>query len=63
MDLSQPKQSQDSDDFGIEFVNTSDSDNECEFGLSRYVNLSCDFSLDNRSSTFLLASISALTAF
>ena len=31
MDLSQPKQSQDSDDFRIELVNTSDSNNKCEF--------------------------------
>jgi len=63
VDLSQSEQSEDSDNLGVEFVNTSDSDNECKFGLSRYVDLTCKFGLSIWSGTFLLASISALTAF
>jgi len=63
MDLSQSEQSQDSDDFRVEFVNTSDSHNERKFWLCRYIDLSGKFGLDIGISTFLLASISALTAF
>ena len=40
VDLSQSEDSQDSDNFGVEFVNTSDSNDECEFGLGWYVDLS-----------------------
>jgi len=63
VDLSQSEQSEDSDNLGVEFVNTSDSDNECESWLSRYVDLTCKFGLSILDGTFLLASISALTAF
>ena len=63
MNLSQSEQSQDSDDFGVEFVNTSNSNNECESGLGGYVNLSSELSLNREMYTFLLASMSALTAF
>jgi hypothetical protein len=63
VDLSQSEQSQDSDDLGVEFVNTSDSHNECESRLSGYVDLSGKFGLSVIMCTFLLASISALTAF
>ncbi len=63
MDLPQSEQSQDSDDFGVEFVNTSDSNNECESGLGGYVNLSSELGLNRLKRTFLLASMSALTAF
>ena len=41
MDLSQSEYSQDSDDLGVEFVNTSDSHNKSKFGLSGNVDLSC----------------------
>ena len=40
MDLSQSQNSENSDNFGVEFVDTSDSDNEGNFGLSWDVNLS-----------------------
>ncbi len=63
VDLSQSEQSQDSDNLWVEFVNTSDSNNECEFWLSGYVDLTCKFGLSIWSGTFLLASISVLTAF
>ena len=63
MDLSKSEQSQDSDDFRVEFVNTSDSYDESELGLSRYVNLTSKLGLNIISDTFLLALISALTAF
>ena len=63
MDLPQSEQSQDSDDLRVEFVNTSDSHNECESGLGGYVDLSGKFGLNVTICTFLLASISALTAF
>ena len=63
VDLSKSEQSQDSDDFRVEFVNTSDSYDESELGLSRYVNLTSKLGLNIISDTFLLALISALTAF
>jgi hypothetical protein len=63
MDLSQPKQSQDSDDLWVKFVNTSDSYNECKSWLSWYVDLTSKLGLNIWNGTFLLASISALTAF
>lgn len=62
VELSEPKESHDSDDFGVELVNTSDSNNKGEPGLGRYVNLSGEFSLNCLESTFLLALISALLA-
>lgn len=62
VDLSQSEYSQDSDDLGVEFVNTSDPDDKGEFGLGWYVDLSWQFSLYKMVCTFLLASISALVA-
>jgi len=63
VDLSQSEQSQDSDDFRVELVNTSDPDDECDFWLSWHIDLSCKFCLSKMEFTFLRASISALTAF
>ena len=40
VDLSQSENSEDSDDFGVEFVNTSDSHDEGKSGLGGYVDLS-----------------------
>ena len=45
MDLSESEQPEDSEDFGVEFVDTSDPDDECEFGLCRDVDLSSEFGL------------------
>lgn len=45
VELSESEESHDSDDFGVELVNTPDSDNEGESGLSRYVDLSSEFCL------------------
>lgn len=45
MDLSQSEESQNADSFGVEFVNTSDSNDECKFGLSGNVDLPCELSL------------------
>ena len=63
MELSESEESHDSDDFWVVFVNTSDSNHKCKFRLSRYVDLSSEFSLSNKKITFLLASISALLSF
>ena len=63
VDLSQSEQSEDSDDFRVEFVNTSDSYNECESWLSWYVDLTSELGLNIWIGTFLLESISALTDF
>ena len=46
MDLSESQQSQDSDDFRVKFVDTSDSYNECKFRLSRYINLTSKLGLN-----------------
>lgn len=45
MELSQSEESHDSDGFRVKFVNTSDSNDESDFGLSSYVDLSSLFSL------------------
>ena len=62
VDLSQSEYSQDSDDLGVEFVNTSDSNDKGESGLGWYVNLSSEFGLCEVICTFLLALISAAVA-
>lgn len=46
VELSESEESHDPDDFGVELVNTSDSDNEGESGLSGYVDLSGELSLN-----------------
>ena len=46
VELSQSEESHDSDGFGIEFVNTSDSDHEGDFRISRYVDLASELSLN-----------------
>ena len=63
MELSQSKKSHDSDDFGVKFVDTSDSNNKGELRLSRYMNLTSELGLNYLLSTFLRASISARLAF
>ena len=63
VELSQSEESHDPDDLGVEFVNTSDSNNKGEFGFSSYVNLSSEFSLSGSKFTFLMAAVSALTEF
>ena len=46
VELSESEESHDSDGLGVEFVNTSDSNNEGDFGLGRYVDLSGELSLN-----------------
>jgi hypothetical protein len=46
VELSESEESHDSDSLGVEFVNTSDSNNEGDFGLGRYVDLSGELSLN-----------------
>lgn len=46
VELSESEEPHDSDDFRVELVNTSDSDDEGESGLSRYVDLTGELSLD-----------------
>jgi hypothetical protein len=45
MNLSESKQSKDSDDFGVELIDTSDSGNKSKSWLSGYVNLTSEFCL------------------
>ena len=63
VELSQSEESHDPDDLGVEFVNTSDSNNKGEFVFSSYVNLSSEFSLSGSKCTFLMAAVSALIEF
>ena len=67
VDLSQSEQSQDSNDFWVELVNTSNSDHECEFGLSGYINLSSKFGIssgiDFSSNYFLVVCFMFLCTF
>ena len=63
VELSQSKQSHDSDDFRVQLVDTSDPDHESQSGFGRYVNLSSEFGLYHLKCTFLRASISARLAF
>ncbi len=63
MDLSESKNSEDSDDFRVEFVDTSDSDDEGKFGLGSNMDLTCEFCLDKVDCTCLLAVISASVDF
>ena len=63
VELSQSEESHYSDDFGVEFVNTSDSYDKGKSGFGGYVDLSSEFGLNNLICTFLLASISARVAF
>ena len=46
VELSQSEESHDSDGLGVQLVNTSDSNDECDFGFSRYVDLSGELSLN-----------------
>jgi len=46
VELSESEESHDSDGFGIEFVNTSDSNDKGDFGVSRYVDLTGELSLN-----------------
>ncbi len=54
MDLSESQNSEDSDDLWVEFVDTSDSDDEGEAGLSWDVNLSGELGLSTGSDLCLL---------
>jgi len=63
VELSQSEESHDSNDLGVEFINTSDSNNKGKFGFGGYVNLSSVLSLNKSELTFLLALISAQQAF
>ena len=63
MELSQSEESHDSNDLGVELVNTSDSNDKGESGFSGHMDLSGMFGLNKSELTFLLALISALLAF
>ena len=63
VELSQSEESHDSNDLGVELVNTSDSNNEGESGFSGYMDLSGVLGLNKSQLTFLLALISAQQAF
>lgn len=63
VDLSQSQQSQDSEDLGVQLVNTSDPHNEGESGLGRDVDLSGEFGLSILMATCLRAAISSELAF
>ena len=54
MNLSESEDSKDSDDFGVELIDTSDSGNKSKSGLSGYVDLTSKFSL-SASSDFSLS--------
>lgn len=57
MDLSQSQQSEDPENLGVELIDTSDPDNEGEFGLGGHVDLSCEFGLSAGSDFSLVGSI------
>jgi hypothetical protein len=57
VDLSKSENSQDSEDFGVEFVDTSDSDNKGKFGLGGDVNLSGKFRLSPCSGFCLVGAL------
>jgi hypothetical protein len=63
VDLSKSKDSEDPDDFWVQLVNTSDSDDESELGLSCDVDLSGEFSLNRGRGTCLRAVISSWVDF
>lgn len=63
VELSQPEQSHDSDDLGVELVDTSDSGHKGDLGFGRYVDLAGELGLNRSNCTFLLAEISSLQAF
>ena len=63
MNLSQSQDSENSEDLGVEFVNTSDPDDEGELGLGGHVDLSGELGLSGRVSTCLRAVISSELAF
>ena len=54
MNLSESEDSKDSDDFGVELIDTSDSGNKSKSGLSGYMDLTRKFSL-SASSDFSLS--------
>lgn len=63
MDLSQSQNPEDSEDLGVELVNTSDSDDEGELWLSRDMDLASQLGLNHLIFTFLRAVISSALAF
>ena len=63
VDLSESKNSKDSNDFGVKFVDTPDSDDEGQSGLGWYVDLSAEFGLGYVMNTCLRAVISAVVDF
>jgi hypothetical protein len=63
VDLSESQKSKDSKDLGVEFVNTSDPDDEGEFGLGRDMDLTSQLSLNRLMLTCLRAVISSELAF
>lgn len=67
MELSQSEESQDSNTSGIKFIDTTNSDNEGYFGLSRDMDLTIDFccssDVDLASSCFLIVSFLLLDLF
>jgi hypothetical protein len=63
MELSEPEKSKNSDNSGVQLVDTSDSDDKGKLGFSWDVNLSSEFGLNRTKCTFLLAVISAAQSF
>jgi hypothetical protein len=63
VDLSESQDPEDSEDLGVELVNTSDPDDEGELGLGRDVDLSGEFGLSGLMGTCLRAVISSELAF
>jgi len=62
VDLTETKKTQNTDNLGVEFVDTANTDNESKTGLSWHVNLTRKFGLGYKIFTCLLAVISVWLA-